>query len=168
MLRRFWYAAVIIFAGSNIFIQNSCVIICWVAIWSYQIVFRPYKSILFNIFMWLNESLLVVITWGFYIFVDPNENESLVSIAGWIILGIIMFLVIINIGLLWTVKIIAWYRVIHSFISILMKAESSHTKQRLSHKFTNNSELIINHEKIFEQEVARINSPEPQRIQDIK
>ena len=156
LIRRTCYAASIIFIRSNWFLQNSWVILWWITICAYQVIFRPYKSIIFNIVMWINEIFLVVITWGFYLFVDPNEDENLVNLSGWIILAIIVFLIWFNICLLWVIKIIGWTKSIISIVSMRYSTPQNQFKQ-LSPLSPNFNDFVSSHEKVFKQEVKKIN-----------
>ena len=108
MARRFVYAGLIIFLEGRPFLQTSGLVLAFVSICVYQTLFRPFRNPVYNLFMAINEGSLVAMAWVFYLFVDPNENENIRSIAGWSILGIITFIVFLNLAALWSIKIKYW------------------------------------------------------------
>ena len=110
MIRRLIYAMILVFMREYLFLQTSAIILLFTSLWAYQLIFRPFKVELYNVFMGINESAMVFLPWMFYPFTDVNVTESVSIRMGWAILGAIAVIIILNMGVLWIMKSIYWLR----------------------------------------------------------
>lgn len=113
MIRRLWYAWVIVFLKSDSLLQNCGWVLCMFTIFSYQAIFRPYRTQIYNVIMLINETWLVVITVMFYAYVKPNPDTTQSESIGWAIIIIIISDVILNMVVLWYLKIRGWIKMLN-------------------------------------------------------
>lgn len=116
LLRRLGYSATLIFLRHWPFVQNSSYIVLAMCIFSYQLIFRPYKNTAYNWVMVLNELFLVAFGWMFYCFVDLNTNTAFTELMGWIWVLMVVVLVLFNLTTLWVIKISHISKTIKSLI----------------------------------------------------
>lgn len=70
------------------------------------IVTMPYKQKILNVFTILNEGVLFVVGCYLFIFINPDLKESTQNLYGWIIIAIVVFMAIVNMGFIIPYKIV--------------------------------------------------------------
>ena len=78
----------------------------WLPILAYQIVMNPFLDKAINVLMNINEISFVVIGIFFFNFGEPNSNYDQLNILGWTVIAIILFVIIVNLIVLWIIKIL--------------------------------------------------------------
>ena len=66
----------------------------------------PYIDLIVNIIMDINECALIVIGAFFFTFAEPSNNSKRLNILGYAAIGVILFIFILNVTVLWTLKIV--------------------------------------------------------------
>ena len=66
----------------------------------------PYIDLIVNIIMDINETALMVLGTIFYTFAEPSNNSKRVNLLGFAAIGVILFIFILNVTVLWTLKIV--------------------------------------------------------------
>lgn len=66
--------------------------------------------------MGVNESSLAILSWIFYVFVDPNQTQSVLDRTSWMVLGTLTGVIVMNIFAIWGIKISIWKRQIKNAI----------------------------------------------------
>lgn len=105
MLRRLLYACIIVFLVDFPMMQAFGFMVICVPILAYHLVMSPYIEQTNNVLMNVNEVVLITIGCFFYYFAEPNSNESELELLGWIVVGIIMSMFLLNIVVIWVCEI---------------------------------------------------------------
>ena len=146
LIRRFLYAVVLVFMREVQFYQNSVLILIFVFACSYQIIFRPFRIPIYNLMMIINEWSLVLLSWMFYPFTDINISEDKAERLGWTILSIITMIIIMNMAVLWLLKIKSWCGDIKNARENHKKAKAQrlllNTQKHLLRQRTNDSHSV--------------------------
>jgi len=66
---------------------------------------NPYIDTINNVLMNINEAMLIVIGVFFFIFAEPDTNDNRLLILGWCVIGVIVLVMVMNILVIWTLKI---------------------------------------------------------------
>ena len=118
MLRRTLYACIIIFMVDYPIMQAFFFMVICLPILAYHLVMNPYIEKVNNCLMDINEGALVVIGVFFFKFAEPETDQNLQLLLGWIVIGIIFSLIFLNIIILWTLKIIDIKREIVEYFTL--------------------------------------------------
>jgi hypothetical protein len=145
LIRRLAYAGVIIWFKNIPFYQNWGCVIWFISIFSYQIIFKSFRRDVYNVIMTINETTLVVISWLFYFYVSIDTDTQKIATIGWVILFMIVAVVVLNIWVLWTLKIVSWSKNIKSLIQSYRGS-----KKKNIHDITN--EQDVSKDKFMKQE----------------
>ena len=105
LMRRAAYAACIAFLQGYIVVQLVLVLVSFIPITLYQIIFRPYKSTCQNIMLSYNE-IVVTVCVGFFFFWSQPQYGTMNSTLGWVVNGILISNMAINLIYIFTEKII--------------------------------------------------------------
>ena len=112
MLRRMLFACIIIFLENYPPFQAFAFMIIWVPFLAYHYVMNPYKSIVNNVIMNINETWFIFIGIFFYLFAEPNSDTEAVLTQGWWCIGILLGMIITNLTLIWIIKIkLTWKQI---------------------------------------------------------
>jgi cysteine-rich repeat protein len=124
MFRRLLYVLIIIFLPDfPVFQAFSYTLIC-IPILAYHLVMNPFISKLENIMMDINEITLTI--WGafFFAFSEPIEDARMSELFGWCIIGLILAVVMMNILVLWYMKISMIRKDILEYFSSMRKKKA--------------------------------------------
>ena len=105
MMRRIAYSAILVFGDKYPIMQAFAFSIICAPVLAYQIVMHPYLSNVVNAMMIINESLLIVLGAFLFIFAEPNNDSNRQEILGWAAIGVIVLTIVINIIIIWILKI---------------------------------------------------------------
>ena len=108
MIRRLLYGFIIIFLIDFPLVQAFLFVMIWIPVFCIHVVSNPFKDIKVNVLMNLNEASFLVIGWWFFIFskAPKNKEESQSNDKlGWLILGIVVFIILLNLISLWIFRI---------------------------------------------------------------
>ena len=106
MLRRLLYACIIIFLVDFPQLQAFFFLIICLPVLAYHLVMNPYRTVPTNFIMNLNELSFVVIGSIFFAFIEPTSDSQRKNILGWIVIAIILSVTMINISVIWVLKIL--------------------------------------------------------------
>ena len=123
--RRLIYAIIIVFAYEYPLIQTIIFLTVWFLVFLYQVIVRPYKLKLLNIFMILNELTIVVLCCTFFLFINPISDSYKNNVLGWMWVGIVTAVLIANLGYL-------IYYQIKTIVSIVKKVFTRTSKMTLN------------------------------------
>jgi cysteine-rich repeat protein len=142
--RRLLYACIIIFLPDfPIFQAFSYAIIC-LPILAYHLVMNPFILIINNIMMNINEITLTICGVFFFIFSKPEQNADKSELLGWVVIGLIMGVVMLNIFVLWWLKLSMTIKDIKEYVQAWLKKknkgikstiQSHHTAETLRSRF---------------------------------
>ena len=118
MLRRTLYACIIIFMVDYPMMQAFSFMVICLPILAYHLVMNPYIEKVNNYLMNINEIALVVIGMFFFKFAEPETDQNKQLLLGWIVIGIIFSIILLNIIVLWTLKIIDIKREIAEYFTL--------------------------------------------------
>jgi hypothetical protein len=105
MTRRVLYACIIVFLASYPILQAFSFMVICLPILAFHLVMNPYHETIINAMMNINETSLVA--WGvfFFMFAEPDTNINRLLLLGWTVIGIILAVILMNILVLWFLKI---------------------------------------------------------------
>ena len=106
MSRRMLYACIIIFLIDYPQAQAFLFLVICSPVLAFHLVMNPYIALSSNIIMNINEFTFAIIGYIFFAFVEPPNNTSIHNILGWIVIAIILSITMLNVIVIWIVKII--------------------------------------------------------------
>jgi cysteine-rich repeat protein len=119
MTRRILYAWIIIFLPDFPIYQAFSFMAIGVPILAYHLAMNPYRDVSNNVFMNINEALLVFVGAFFFVFAEPHPSEKdqkVMTILSWWVIWMIILVMLINIVALWVMKITMIIRQIKDWI----------------------------------------------------
>ena len=77
---------------------------------AYHLTMSPYIDLIVNIIMDINECALMVLGAFFFTFAEPSNNSKRLNILGYAAIGVILFIFMLNITVLWVLKLISLWK----------------------------------------------------------
>jgi hypothetical protein len=108
MARRMFYAWIIVFLPDFPVLQAFTFMLIWLPILAYHLAMNPYRDAVNNVFMNINEALIVFVGLFFFLFAEPHpgeDNEKKLAVLSWWVIGMIMLVMLFNILTLWVMKL---------------------------------------------------------------
>jgi cysteine-rich repeat protein len=132
MTRRVLYACIIVFLPSYPILQAFSFMVICLPMLAFHLIMNPYHETINNAIMNINEFSLI--SWGifFFMFAEPDTNADRLLLLGWAVIGIIIWVILMNILVLWFLKIKMIRKNIHEFWDTLKLNKKHNLKPNLS------------------------------------
>jgi hypothetical protein len=145
MLRRSLYALSIVFLPAFPMTQAFWFMVICLPILAYHLVMNPYIDAINNILMNINEISLIAWGWFFFIFAEPDSDTQRIEILGWTVIGIIVSVILLNVVVLWALKVLLIKRDIAEFIEKTRKTNLDRYAEKKAQERMRTTQRVIQH-----------------------